>query len=69
MLGLNKIIGHQSLNSSKIEKSEKWHWPGWFRKRKATRSSSQLVPNVDNTVPREYKDDLPSHSQAGVFFF
>lgn len=71
MPGLNKIIGHQSLNSSKTEKSEKWNWPGWFRKRKVNSrtkepSSSQLVPKVDSVVvPREY-DDMPSHSQGGL---
>ncbi len=66
MPGLNKIIGHhQSLNSSKTEKSEKWHWPGWLKKRKPARSSNQLVPNVSNVVPREYEEGMPSHSQGG----
>ncbi|XP_046462334.1 probable E3 ubiquitin-protein ligase RNF144A [Daphnia pulex] len=67
MPGLNKIIGHhQSLNSSKTEKSEKWHWPGWLKKRKPARSSNQLVPNVSNVVPREYEEGMPSHSQGGL---
>ena len=65
MPGLNKIICHQSLNSSKTEKSEKWHWPGWLKKRKPTHSSSKLVPNVDSVGPREYEEGMPSHSQGG----
>lgn len=66
MPGLKKIIGHQSLNSSKSEKSEKWNWRGWFRRRKTAHSTNQLVPNVeaDGALPREY-DDIPSHSQGG----
>ena len=66
MPGLNKIIGHhQSLNSSKTEKSEKWHWPGWLKKRKPTQSSSQFLPNVGIVVPREYEEGMTSHSQGG----
>lgn len=66
MPGLNKIIGHhQSLNSSKTEKSEKWHWPRWLKKRKSTHSSSHLVPSASSVVAREYEEGMPSHSQGG----
>ena len=64
MPGLKKIIGHQSLNSSKTEKSEKkFHWPRWLiRKKKTNLSSNQLMVKVsDSLVPH---DERPSQSQS-----
>ena len=70
MPGLNTtIIGHQSLNSSKAEKSEKWPWRRWFRKRKTTQSSSQLVPSEDAVVVGINYPNHLSHQPAGEFTY
>lgn len=63
MPGLKKIIGHQTLNSSKSEKSEKkFHWPRWLvRKKKANLSSNQLMGKVLDSSTSH--DDRPSQSQ------
>jgi len=75
MPGLKKIIGHQTLNSSKSEKSEKkFHWPRWLvRKKKASvqsnLSSNQLIGKVSDSLTPH--DDRPSQSQsvAGMYRF
>lgn len=68
MPGLSSLIGHQSLNSSKNEKSQRrWKWPKWLKKKKPA-----AVTTAPSTSPQKSIDeyaDLTSQSLGSSYWF